>query len=196
MTPPAPRPKFFLGKWLGCMASIRWGWLWLGAIWGVGVVGGELHPIALLMMITAWWIYAAVLAVVGLWFSLSLESSGRATVLTLLLALGLGFSYFISLPILMISPNWENPGWFVTHLNRLQLGLSPIMTLSWLLAFDTEGRLHTQGWELPMALAGLMCWAIAGVVLWALLVRRFRKRTCRQMVHLPEHKLILRSSVA
>ena len=184
--------EILFGKWLGCVASIRWGWLWLGAIWGVGLLGGELHPIALLLMMAAWWVYAAVLAEVGLWFSLALESSMRATVLTLLLALGLGFSYFISLPIFMAMPSWQNPGWFVTHLNRVQLGLSPIVTLSWLLAFDTEGRLHTQGWELPTALAGLACWTLVGVVLGALLVRRFRKRTCRQMVRLSERNSVLR----
>jgi ABC-type transport system involved in multi-copper enzyme maturation permease subunit len=184
--------EILFGKWLGCVASIRWGWLWLGAIWGTGVLGGELHPIALLMMIAAWWVYATVLAEVGLWFSLSLESSMRATVLTLLLALGLGFSYFISLPIFMAAPNWQNPGWFVTYLNRFQLGLSPIVTLSWLLAFDTEGRFDNQGWELPTALAALACWTIGGAVLWALLVRRFRKRTCRQMVRPPEHSSILK----
>jgi ABC-type transport system involved in multi-copper enzyme maturation permease subunit len=179
---PLGASEILLGKWVGCVASIRWGWLWLGTIWGLGVLGGKLDPLALLMMITAWWIYAAVLAVVGLWFSLSLQSSARATVLTLLIALGLGFSYFISLPVLMLSSTWQNPGWFVTYLNRCQLGLSPITTLSWLLAFDTEGRFHRQGWEVPTALAGLGCWILAGLVLWSLLGRRFRRCTGRRMV--------------
>ena len=142
---PLSASEILFGKWFGCVASIRWGLLWLGAIWGVGVIGGELHPIALLLMMAAWWIYAGVLAELGLWFSLSFESSVRATVLTLLIAIGLGFSYFISIPILMASPYWQNPGWFVTNLNRFQLGLSPIATLSWLLAFDTEGRIHAAG---------------------------------------------------
>src|SRR5262249_3557353 len=92
--------EILVGKWLGCVASIRWGWLWLGAIWSLGVVRGELHPAALLLMVIAWWIYAAVLAEIGMWFSLSLGSSSRATALTLLIALGLGFSYFISMPVL------------------------------------------------------------------------------------------------
>ncbi len=190
MTPLSPG-EILLGKWFGCVLSIRWGWLWLGAIWGLGVVGGELNPTALLMMMAAWWVYAAVLAEVGLWFSLSLGSSLRATVLTLLIAFSLGSSYLISLPILMVSQSWQNPGWFVTYLNRFQFGMSPILTLSWLLAFGTEGRSHIQGWEIRTALACLVCWTVGGIVLWRFLVRRFRERTCRQMVRGPEHNSVL-----
>jgi ABC-type transport system involved in multi-copper enzyme maturation permease subunit len=182
---PLGASEILFGKWLGCVASIRWGWLWLSAIWGLGVWGGAIHPLSVLLLFTAWWIYATVLAEVGLWFSLSLGSSSRATVLTLLIAFGLGSSYLISLSVVMLSPYWQNPGWWVTRLNRFQLGLSPLVTLSWLLTYFPDG------WELPAALVGLLCWAVGGVVLWCFLVRRFRARTGRQMVRGAEHNSIL-----
>jgi ABC-type transport system involved in multi-copper enzyme maturation permease subunit len=182
---PLNASEILLGKWLGCVVSIRWGWLWLGAIWGLGVAGHAIHPVALLLMLAGWWIYAIVLAEVGMWFSLSLGSSLRATVLTLLIALGLGFSYFISLPVLMLSPTWQHPGWWITYFTRFQLGMSPIVTLSWLLVDFPEG------WELPAALTGLLCWTVAGVVLWCFLARRFRQRTCRELVRGSEHSSVL-----
>jgi ABC-type Na+ efflux pump permease subunit len=182
--------EILFAKWFGCVASIRWGWLWLGTIWVVGVAGGALHPVSFLLMIAAWCVYATVLAEVGLWFSLSLGSSLRATALTLLLAFGLAFSYFISLPILMASPTWQNPGWFVTYLNRFQLGMSPILTLSWLLVY------YPEGWELPTALIGLVCWTIGGVVLWCFLVRRFSERTCRQTSRGAKHNAVLAPAFA
>jgi len=89
LTTPLGAGEILFGKWLGSVASVRWGWLWLGAIWATGVWEGQLHPLALLLMLAAWWVYAAALAAAGLWFSLSLRSSLRATVLTLLLAFGL-----------------------------------------------------------------------------------------------------------
>ena len=48
---------------------------------------GNLHPAALLLMTAAWWVYAAVLAEVGLWFSLSLGSSSQHTLSLALAAL-------------------------------------------------------------------------------------------------------------
>jgi ABC-type transport system involved in multi-copper enzyme maturation permease subunit len=176
---PQSAGEILLGKWLGSVASVRWGWLWLGAIWGLGVVSRELPLGSLVLLVAAWWVYASVLAVVGLWFSLVLESSLRATVLTLLLAFGLGASYFVTLPVVMMLPNWQNPGTFITYLNRFQLGMSPIITLSWLLAPESTG------WELPTALAGLLCWAVAGIVLWSMLLRRFRKSTRRELEREP-----------
>ena len=156
---PLSAVEILFGKWLGCVASIRWGWLWLGAIWGVGVVGGELHPIALLMMITAWWIYAAVLAEVGLWFSLSLESSGRATALTVASRAWARLQLNIPLPILMISAELENPGWFVTPSQSASARIVSNHD-SFLVACIRYGsqKLHTQGWELTHGeLAGLVC---------------------------------------
>jgi ABC-type transport system involved in multi-copper enzyme maturation permease subunit len=186
LTSPLSSRAILFGKWLGSVLSVRWGWLWPGVIWGIGVVSSGLDPLALPLLLGAWAVYAATLAVVGLWFSLVGRTSLRATVLTVLSALGLGLSYAFLLPVVGLSPILsETDNWF-RQFYRFQQGVSPLMSLSSLLPFHAEsytrrGAWHKEDWEIPMALLGVACWAIAGVVLWLLLEYRFRQLTCRTL---------------
>jgi ABC-type transport system involved in multi-copper enzyme maturation permease subunit len=184
LTSPLSSRSILFGKWLGSVLSVRWGWLWPGVIWGIGVVSSGLDPLALPLLLGAWAVYAATLAVVGLWFSLVGRTSLRATVLTVLSALGLGLSYLFLLPVVGLSPVLsQTDNWF-REFYRFQQGVSPLMSLSSLLPFHADsytrrGAWHKEDWEIPMALLGVACWAIAGVVLWLLLEYRFRQLTYR-----------------
>src|SRR5262249_8189413 len=77
------RDEMLWGKWMGAIWSVRWGWLWLGLIWGTGVVTGGLHVLAAPLLATAWFVFAAFLAVLGLWFSAVSHTTLRGTVTTL-----------------------------------------------------------------------------------------------------------------
>src|SRR5262249_12465655 len=94
LTTPLTSSAILFAKWLGSLASIRWGWLWLGLIWGLWAILGNLHPLAVPVMLAAWFVYAGFLALLGLWFSLISSTSVRATAGTLFstLALGAGLS--------------------------------------------------------------------------------------------------------
>src|SRR5205814_7005128 len=41
------------GKWMGSLLSIRWGWLWLGSILGLGLLTGGLNILALPLLALA-----------------------------------------------------------------------------------------------------------------------------------------------
>jgi ABC-type Na+ efflux pump permease subunit len=191
LTTPLSSTAILFGKWLGSCASVRWGWLWLAVIWGLGVVSGGLHPLALLLLLFAWSIYAATLAVLGLWFSLVSASSLRATVLTLLTALGMGMSYVMSLAIVGLTPYLNMFDNWVTDLLRFQQGMSPLVSLSRLLPFysgmDNKGWWGKGDWEMPMGLLGLGIWAVVGLSMWLALLYRFRQLTSRQVVRVPEN---------
>src|SRR5262249_15372791 len=77
-------------KWLGSIFSMRIGWLWLGAIWGVGLVSSGLAPTALAMCGLSWFVYASFLAALGIWFSARCRTTVRATMWTLAGAVVIG----------------------------------------------------------------------------------------------------------
>lgn len=195
LTTPLTGREILFGKWLGSVASVRWGWLWLGTVWGIGTGSGGLHPLAVLLLLAAWSIYAGVLAVVGLWFSLRAQTSLRATVLTLLAALGLGFSYALSMPLMMLGRYGIEPDSLLTRINRFQEALSPLLSLAWLLPFSLQPELDPwrfkQGWEMPTALVGLLCWLVGGVALWCVLCFLFQRRTGRQALRQPEREPVV-----
>src|SRR5262249_54451464 len=149
---------------------------------------GDLPGGAMLLLIGAWWVYAAVLAVVGLWFSLRSPSSLRATVLTILVAAGLGFSYVVALPLSVGAPAWYDLSRLMIFLTRLHAGLSPLLSLAWPLPYANAGHWH-HGWELGMAGLGLACWVVGGAVLAAVLAYRFAELTGRRAVRQPESAL-------
>jgi hypothetical protein len=113
----------------------------------------------------------------------------RATVLTVLSALGLGFSFALTLPFVALSPMLQEADTWLRDLNRFQQGMSPLLSLARHLPFYegmNVGHWAKEAWELPVALLGLACWALGGFVLWLLLLRRFRQLAGRQPVRATE----------
>jgi ABC-type transport system involved in multi-copper enzyme maturation permease subunit len=114
LTTPLPSSEILYAKWLGAILSVRRGWIWLGAIWGIGILTGAVHVLSLPLLIGAWFLYAAVLAGVGLWFSTGARRTLRATVgalLTTLVLLGghwlvSGMCCFFPLRFLSFSPKF------------------------------------------------------------------------------------------
>jgi ABC-type transport system involved in multi-copper enzyme maturation permease subunit len=181
---PLESSAILFGKWLGSLLSVRWGWLWLGVIWGQGSALGGLHLLALPLLVLAWLVYAGLLATVGLWFSLVCATSSRAMVWTLftILALAAGF---LALPlytsILIQTPSSSVP--WVDWLNHFEMGITPPIVLGRLLPFgwerDMPGFGTKQEWETAFAFGGLLCWVIAAAIVWVVMTRRFRRMTGR-----------------
>src|SRR5260221_2754720 len=59
LTTPLESSSILWAKWLGSMASVRWGVIWLALIWGGGVAVGGLHWLAIPLLILTWGVYAA-----------------------------------------------------------------------------------------------------------------------------------------
>jgi ABC-type transport system involved in multi-copper enzyme maturation permease subunit len=89
-TTPLDSDSILFAKWLGSVLSVRWGWVWLGLIWGLGVVTLGVHILAVPLLLWAWFCYAAFLASLGLWFSVVSRTTLRATMLTLLTTVAAG----------------------------------------------------------------------------------------------------------
>src|SRR5262249_48054349 len=130
LTSPLESGAILFGKWLGSLLSVRWGWLWLVAIWGLGSALGGLHVLALPLLLLAWLVYAGLLATVGLWFSLICPTSSRAMVWTLFTILALAAGFLV-LP-LYTSSIIQSPGsalvW-VEWLNRAEMAIAPPIVL-------------------------------------------------------------------
>ena len=80
LTTPLSSEDILYGKWLGAILSVRRMLPWLGFIWGLGVLGGGLNPLAVPLLVLTWCVYAAAMASLGLWFSLVSQhvAAGRA----------------------------------------------------------------------------------------------------------------------
>jgi ABC-type transport system involved in multi-copper enzyme maturation permease subunit len=86
---PLTGQEILFAKWLGSIVAVaRWALPWLGVIWGVALVAGALHVIALAALALTWLAYATAFASIGLWVSVVSKTTLRATVVTVGLALG------------------------------------------------------------------------------------------------------------
>jgi ABC-type transport system involved in multi-copper enzyme maturation permease subunit len=202
LTTPLDSTTILFAKWLGSILSIRWGWLWLGGIWALGIELGNLHPLAVLRLLLAFFIYAALLATLGLWFSLICQTTRRALVWTFLCsaALGIGF-LLVPVSFLFPTPGLGTYNRLLDWLPRLQMGLTPPVVLAHLLPYwKTEGwpthSITKHGWEDTAAFWGLAIWALAAAILWVLTSRRFRKVTCREARRRPERAAEIELPVA
>jgi ABC-type transport system involved in multi-copper enzyme maturation permease subunit len=189
LTTPLESDPILFAKWLGSILSVRWAWLWLGSIWGLGVMTGGLHFVAVPLLLLAWLIYAGTLASLGLGFSMACRTSLRATLGTLLTTLGAGGGHWFlwmicCLPLVIIRAG--PPGSSLEFLVKTQAGLTPPFVFGGSLSFASDefmnlyGRRSNDTFEmLAYGLLGLLCWTIAGVALWFLTSTSFRARTGR-----------------
>lgn len=88
LSTPLEDGEILWGKWLGSVLCGRKLWWYLGGIWVAALLTGGLHPVALVLMVTAWTVFVMFLASIGLWFSLVSRNSLRATIWTVLTLLG------------------------------------------------------------------------------------------------------------
>src|SRR5262249_15127893 len=83
LTSPLDSNSILFAKWLGSLLTVRWGWLWLGLIWFLGIITTGLHVLALPLVLGAWFVYAAFLAALGMWYSTTCRTSLQSTISTL-----------------------------------------------------------------------------------------------------------------
>jgi ABC-type transport system involved in multi-copper enzyme maturation permease subunit len=189
LTSPLDSTAILSAKWLGTVLSVRWGWLWLGAVWTWGLAEAALHPLALPLAAAVWLVYASLLATIGLWCSIVCRTSMQALVTTLFLASVLGAGLLVLpanyLPSAGLS-NYPAHSW-AEWVTRFQAGLIPPMVLGRLLPFWKTDAI-SGSWEREFAYLGVACWAALSVAAWAMTCRQFRRVTGRQAVRRPERE--------
>jgi hypothetical protein len=165
--------------------------IWLLLIWALGIVTGGLHPIGLIFTMTAWFVYAAFSATLGMWFSVTCKTSLRATIwtITMMIATGVGH-WLIWICVcgpLMAASRSGGPEKLMEFASKAQLGvLTPGFVLGFS-AFSTveiseAGRYRDNDWWWELAvlsLVGLVAWTIATGVLYSITSSRFRVLTHR-----------------
>jgi ABC-type transport system involved in multi-copper enzyme maturation permease subunit len=180
LTSPLSSNAILFGKWLGAILCVRWAWLWLGAIWAMGLLTGALHLLALPFLVVAWVVYATFLAGLGLWWSVTARTTMRGTVWTLGTAAGLTVGHW--LPWLCCTPLF---GPFATvdldALLKFQTGLTPPIALG-IVAFGPD-EFHHASSEFTSLLrfvaVGLVVWFFATLWLGVSLRKRFRAKIAR-----------------
>jgi len=187
LTTPLDSTAILHAKWLGSLLGGRLALVWLAAIWALGIVTGGLHMLALPFVLAAWVVYASFAATLGCWFSVVCKTSMRATVLTILAAIGLGVGHW--LPWMCCGPlmatSRSSPE-VQQHLFMAHAGvLTPPVVLGVLpfSAVELEHLDRRQDRELVelagFSLVGLLVWSIGTAVLYASTSMRFRTMTNR-----------------
>jgi ABC-type transport system involved in multi-copper enzyme maturation permease subunit len=115
LTTPVENRTILGSKWWGNLLSLRVVWGTVAGVWILGVFTGGVHPLSLVLLLLAGFIYADFVARIGMWYSLRCRTMLRATVWTLVTL----FALSVIPPLLL--PSWF-PDW-VRH------SLSPPMTL-------------------------------------------------------------------
>lgn len=172
LTAPLESHDILFAKWLGSLLSVRWGWVWLGVIWGIGLATGAIYPAAILLLLVAWTVYAGTLAGVGLWFSTACPTTLRATLQTLLVT-----GVICTAPWLLYLFCLPLGGFVGRELGELVGILSPPMVLAMLARSQAYFHAH-ELWTLA-SMFGLFAWSVAAVLLWSVTRSRFRKLTSR-----------------
>jgi ABC-type transport system involved in multi-copper enzyme maturation permease subunit len=180
LTSPLQSHDILFAKWLGSLLSVRWIWFWPGLIWAIGLVTGALHPLAIPMLLSAWVVYAATLAGLGLWFSTSSPTTMRATLNTLTVTGLLGACHLLLLFFACGFAGYGDILWV------MQAAITPPPILYWLAASETE--IARMEWDMGFifAMFGLMAWSVAAAVLWNVTRTRFRRLTSRMARRRPE----------
>jgi ABC-type transport system involved in multi-copper enzyme maturation permease subunit len=199
LTSPLTAQEMLYAKWLGSVLSMRWAWLWLGAIYLVGVLTGGITFFAVPLVVGAWFIFAGFVAVLGLWFSIVSNTTLRATVWTLLWTVGLSWGHYLiwmcCVPLLMTAgpPGAGSEDVFRWIVGFEAFGMTPPLTLG-LLAFRVEdfdilngpGDIRLMVEWLICAAAGLVMWPLIGSAIWSAAGERFRQLTNREPLLRPE----------
>jgi hypothetical protein len=145
--------------------------------------GAGLHPLAFLLLVVTWFVYAAFLAGLGTWFSTVSRTTLRATTWTLVCAVAAALGHWLiwmcCIPILIVRGGAlpDAFGW----VGRYQVGLTPLLNLGWLASFS-DGTLHgdtgeeARAWEqIGFSVMGTATWAVLAAVLWVATSVRFRQ---------------------
>ncbi len=196
LTSPMDSNTILGAKFIGTMLSMRLAWIWLGLIWGLGIITGGLHVFALPLLLAAWVVFASFFTMLGLWFSMMAKTTMRATVYTVLFTIGLGGGHWVIWlccgPLLLLGGGvGRGPGDVGEMLMKFQAGLTPPFSLG-MLAFTSHDFVNEWSAKntaelVGFCVLGIFIWAAACAIFWfGILSPRFRIFTGRQEERYPE----------
>jgi ABC-type transport system involved in multi-copper enzyme maturation permease subunit len=187
LTTPLESSDILAAKWLGNIASVRWGWLWLGSIYGLGLLTGGLELIAVPLLLAAWLVHAGCVSLVGCWFSMASKTTLRATIWTLTTILLLWGGHWAPwLCCIALPPFHLRDHVFEQVILKLQACLTPPLFLP-IVSFRYGGFRHNSYYHelVYYSIFGLGFWLAFMLVFWIIVSHRFRRLTNRTSELLP-----------
>jgi ABC-type transport system involved in multi-copper enzyme maturation permease subunit len=176
LTTPLELEDILYGKWMGSLLSVGWGWVWLGAILGLGVISGGLSLLALPFMALCWSSYAAAAATLGLWFSVEARTPLRAIVLTVMTLLGLWIGPWLVLFCCGVTGAFDSGGEGVL---KFLAGMSPPIALGMVSFKGEEFAPENNAWIIGYPLLGMVVWIIFSIIVWSATRQLFHVLTGR-----------------
>lgn len=169
LTCPVSAGSIIYAKWIGAILAARWGLFFLVVIYLVGILAGSVYWVTLPLELLAWFIYAGVVALIGLWASIVCKSGLWSTVFayggTALAGVGHWLLLFCCLSPLFFA---AGPRSGAEELLKLQAGFTPpvAMIISFCIPVDRWGTSPGDGEMLGYGLVGLMGWGVIAFFLW------------------------------
>ena len=138
VTTPMTAVTMLSAKLLGSLTSGRRMWVWYGSILALAVATGGVHPLAVPLLILAWFVYALAGVMIGLWFSMWCRSSMLATFWTVVTSCFVGGGHWIflycccgslvgvlALAFQRMFPGVEPPWQVLEYILKFLAGLTP-----------------------------------------------------------------------
>lgn len=176
---PLTGQEIIKAKWLGNIAGIGWGWLWLGGIWFLAAVTGGFNVIMIPFFLGCWFIYASCLSQLGIFFSQKHATTVRAIVSTVLVTIGISVGQFLLLACCAFSSGLGRGG---EDLFLLVSATSPLTVLG-VLQFGTDELSMMEssffGRFVGYGFIGLFIWGFGTAILWGMNTSRFNQDTGR-----------------
>jgi len=168
---PLPTQEIFTNKWQASVMGTRWSFAILAGLMLLAAIGMIIHPLAFVILVVAWFVYAALLSCLGLFWSMFIRSTRMATLSSVLtvLALGVGSEYEAPVPAGNIHSFKD---WVLCVSKEM---VSPLSTLR-ILAFGWE-RTPTNLREIQVAILAVLFTGLLALGLWKLMLFEFRRTT-------------------
>ncbi|MSR52890.1 MAG: hypothetical protein EXS09_06320 [Gemmataceae bacterium] len=180
LTTPLNAPTIVWGKWWGCILGMRWAWAWIFSLWVLTVAAGGVHPIMFPAAIISIAVYASGFAWIGIYCSLQMRSTLRATMAAILLSIFFGGGYFLIFVMCCVLPLsfGPGPGSDMRIFVDLLCSFSPPVNLGWLPVHElNERELSLASRDMPYPsfwILGLIAWGVFSLALSRVCVMKFR----------------------
>ena len=185
LTCPVSTDEILFSKWVGAVLSDRRSWVFLSGVYLVGILFGAINWLTLPLVIFAWLVYASVVALIGLFCSVTCKSSLWATVLAYLYTGLAGVGHWLLWSCCLFSGIFHSGYPPPEFLWKFQAGLTPPIALaaSFCIPGTGSGLWGSPGpradasnraaeWLL-FGLIGLACWGVISLLLWRALSNSF-----------------------
>lgn len=192
ITSPLSAEGILFAKVVGNLVSLKPAWIWFGIMLLLALVTGGLHPVAVPIILTAWFGYAIVCTMIGMVFSVFCQSSIWSSLFSVLTTLILGGGHWIItscciMPIfgifaMAIGRNQQMTtfiGNIMEYGYKFLAGVTPPFVFAFCsFSWEELDRAFERQWYLELtgfSILGIFLWLLLCVVIWfGILVPKFR----------------------